>query len=193
MSDEDDKHTMQRLQDGDDLALNEIMSRWKEPLAAFCYRYTGNLTDAREIAQETFVKVYTSRHRYRPVAGVKFSTWLFRIAANLCRMRHRWKKRHPEVFETDQETSLEQHNSHAPSGEDPRHLLDLRSLSADLDTAIRSLPADLRTAFILQELQGTSQADIAAIQNCTVKAVERRLARARAILRDLLQDKWSSS
>ena len=193
MSDEDDKHTMQRLQDGDDLALNEIMARWKEPLATFCYRYTGNLTDAREIAQETFVKVYTSRHRYHPVAGVKFSTWLFRIAANLCRMRHRWKKRHPEVFETDQESPLELQESHVPPSDDPRHLLDLKTLSADLDTAIRSLPSDLRTAFILQELQGISQVDIAAIQNCTVKAVERRLARARETLRDLLREKWNSS
>ena len=193
MADEEDKCTMERLQDGDDLALNDIMARWKEPLITFCYRYTGNPTDAREIAQETFVKVYQSRHRYKPVKGVKFSTWLFRIAANLCRMRHRWKSRHPEVFEADREKLLETQRSQAESSDDPRHSLDLKTLSADLDAAIRMLPSDLRTAFILQEVQGTSQADIAAIQNCTVKSVERRLARARATLRNLLQEKWRSS
>lgn len=78
----------EHLQHGDELALNDLMARWKEPLVTYCLRYTGNITDAKEIAQESFVKVYQSRHRYEPRASA-FSTWLFQIATNLCRMRNR--------------------------------------------------------------------------------------------------------
>lgn len=190
MADEDDKGSMMRLREGDDLALNDLMARWKEPVVSFCLRYTGNLTDAKEIAQETFVKVYQARHRYRPAESVAFSTWLFRIATNLCRMRHRWKKRHPEVLATDRENGQATEDADGSNPETPGDALDRKSLAADLDAAIQSLPPDLRAAFILQELQGNSQSDIAVIQNCSVKAVERRLARAREQLRDLLRPKW---
>lgn len=190
MADEDDKSSMARLHDGDDLALNELMTRWKEPVITFCLRYTGNLTDAKEIAQETFVKVYQARYRYRPQEGVAFSTWLFRIATNLCRMRHRWKMRHPELLDVVREESAVGSTSKSNRNEDPGHTLDLKILAEDLDAAIRTLPPDLRTAFILQELHGESQANIASIQCCSAKAVEHRLARARKQLREILRDRW---
>lgn len=190
MADEEDKRNMSRLREGDDLALNDLMARWKEPVVTYCLRYTGNLTDAKEIAQETFVKVYQARHRYRPQEGVALSTWLFRIATNLCRMRNRWKKRHPEVLDIDHDlgtaTSVTTSNP-----ESPRETMDRKTLAADLDFAIRSLPPDLRAAFILQELQGKSQIEIATIQNCTAKAVERRIARARKQLREELEKRWN--
>ncbi|MGB0154548.1 MAG: RNA polymerase sigma factor [Verrucomicrobiales bacterium] len=191
MADEDDKELMSRLREGDDLALNDLMRRWKEPVVTFSLRYTGNLTDATEIAQETFVRVYQARHRYRPEDEAAFSSWLFRIATNLCRMRHRWKKRHPEVLAADRDGSTQRQD---PDGDDlgsPEKMLDRRTLAADLDAAIQRLAPDLKAAFILQELQGKSQTEIAAIQNCSPKAVERRLARARERLREILHVDWS--
>ncbi len=65
---DDDRADMLRLKDGDDLALNELMTRWQKPLAAFIQRYTGNAEDALDLAQETFVRVDGSRHRYQPTA-----------------------------------------------------------------------------------------------------------------------------
>lgn len=92
---EADRDAMLRLKDGDDLALNELMTRWQLPLVAFIQRYIGNPTEALDLAQETFVRVYESRRRYKPTA--KFSTWLFTIASNLCRNFFRWQGRHPAV------------------------------------------------------------------------------------------------
>lgn len=187
MDDEADKRCMARLREGDDLALNDLMQRWKEPLVTFCLRYTGNRTDAREIAQETFVKVYKARNRYRATEAT-FSTWLFGIANNLCRMRHRWKKRHPEILEADREsynTGGSEMTSDSPASE-----VDRRALARDLDQAIQQLPHDLRSAFIFSQLQGKSQSEIALIQNTTTKAIERRLARAKEKLRSLLSQKW---
>src|SRR5258708_34552511 len=78
-----DAELMLRLKDGEDLMLNELMTRWQQPLVAFIYRYIGHQSDALDLAQETFVRVYQARSRY--TARAKFASWLFAIAANLCR------------------------------------------------------------------------------------------------------------
>src|SRR5260221_1656250 len=86
-----DAELMLRLKNGEDWILNELMTRWQQPLVAFIYRYIGRETEALDLAQETFVRVYATRHRYA-VRG-KFSTWLFTIAVNLCRNYLRWRQR----------------------------------------------------------------------------------------------------
>ena len=188
MDNDEDVRCMERLREGDDLALNDLMRRWKEPLVSFCLRSTGNLTDAHEIAQETCVKVYSARKRYRPTAA--FSTWLFTIANNLCRMRGRWRKRHPEVLESDRESFAKEPTAPNP---DPAVSSDRAALARDLDRAILHLPGDLRTAFVLYELHGKTCREIGLIEGCTEKAVERRLARAREKLRSKLESKWTSA
>jgi RNA polymerase sigma-70 factor (ECF subfamily) len=186
MSDQnsEDVHCMERLRDGDDLALNDLMRRWKEPLVTFSLRYTGNLSDARDIAQETFVKVYASRDRYRPKAA--FSSWLFTIAMNLCRMRARWRSRHPEVLDAD----LEGATAERADRSDPSAEADRNTLARDLEHAVANLPHELRVAFVLYEINGQRYREIGKILDCSEKAVERRLARAREHLRSALEPKW---
>ncbi|MFT4550830.1 MAG: RNA polymerase sigma factor (sigma-70 family) [Pseudoalteromonas tetraodonis] len=187
--DEQDLQCMERLREGDDLALNDLMTRWKEPLVTFCLRYTGNLSDARDIAQETFVKVYGERARYKPKAGAQFSTWLFTIATNLCRMRARWRSRHPEVLDADSEADVAERED----ASDPRDETDRRALGRDLARAIAALPHDLRVALVLHEINGQRYREIAGVLKCSEKAVERRLARAREKLRAELEEKWRGS
>jgi hypothetical protein len=90
-----DSSAMRRLREGEDLALNEIMERWQRRVTSYLLRFTGNETVAIDLAQETFVRVYQARERYRPKA--KFSTWLFAIASNLAREHLRWLRRHPRL------------------------------------------------------------------------------------------------
>lgn len=182
-----DAAAMARLRDGDDLALNELMARWQQPLTRFLLRYTASEPDALDLAQDTFVRVYEARSRYD--ARGKFSTWLHTIAANLCRNHARYKSRHPAV-------SLDTHLS--PEGDatlgdqlpadmaSPAQAATGRELAAAVRDAIQSLPDDQRTATILFEYEDQSQADIAAVLGCTVKAVETRLYRARQFLREKL-------
>src|SRR5258708_31193449 len=94
-----DAELMLRLKNGEDWILNELMTRWQQPLVAFIYRYIGRETEALDLAQKTFVRVYATRHRYA-VRG-KFSTWLFTIAANLCRNYLRWRQRRVVVPAAD--------------------------------------------------------------------------------------------
>ncbi len=176
---------MLRLQQGDDLALNALMEHWQEPLVAFILRYAGNEQDALDLAQETFVRIYESRARYRPSA--KFSTWLFAIASNLCRNLARWRARHPAVsLHTPAEGNEPLAAILPAAGDSPADSAERHDLASAVREHIQALPHDLRTAILLSEFQDLSHDEIAEILGCSSKAVETRLYRARKILRESL-------
>ncbi len=184
----DDKILMRRLKDGDDSALNELMAHWKETLVSFLYRYTGNWGVAVDLAQDTFVRVYQSSLRYEP-QGL-FSTWIFTIASNLARNEARWRKRHPgSLFshqpEEEKVDPLERVETSEPA---PDQVAERGERWQRVQEAVSRLPGALRTVVLLFEYEGLSYTEIAAIENCSPKAVETRLYRARAQLRDALRD-----
>jgi RNA polymerase sigma-70 factor (ECF subfamily) len=167
---------MRKLAAGDDLALNGIMDRWKARVTAYLYRFTGNPATARDLAEETFVRLYLTRAKFR--ANAHFSTWLFGIAANLGRNHLRWQSRHPTL-------PLEEANSVAAEG-NPRLSAESRECEQAVRNCIAALPPDLREALILSEYERLPHSEIASISGCSIKAVERRLSRARDILRSQL-------
>lgn len=177
---------MLRLKAGDDLALNELMSRWQQPLAAFLLRYTANEFDVLDLSQETFVRVYESRRRYQPTA--KFSTWLFTIAANLSRNLARWRERHPTVslYAPGDGSTLSLEQSLPAPGESPVDSAEREDLAGAVREHIQRLPHDLKTAVLLSEYHDLSHAEIAGVLGCSAKAVETRLYRARRALHSSL-------
>ena len=180
-----DAELMLRLKNGEDSVLNELMTRWQQSLVAFIYRYIGQETDALDLAQETFVRVYETRRRYTVQA--KFSTWLFAIAANLCRNYLRWRQRRreagPETLDAENRDPAEG----IQSLDDAPDQAAMRSESISLvKVAIDKLPHDLKTALLLYEYQSLSYAEIASVLSCSVKAVEMKLYRARQLLRETL-------
>ncbi|MEI6351415.1 MAG: sigma-70 family RNA polymerase sigma factor [Verrucomicrobiota bacterium] len=180
--DPDDAKAMARIQAGDDCALNELMTRWQQPLAAFLFRYTGQETTAIDLAQETFVRAYENRQRYR---GGQFSSWLFAIAVNLAKNHVRWQSRHPAVsldalVEEPAGRNLRS-NTASPSDEAAS-----AELAAAVRDAVQALPHDLKTVTLLFEYQEQSHREIADALGCSAKAVETRLYRARQILREKL-------
>lgn len=171
-----DEDTMLALQHGEDLALNRLMARWERPLRAFLYRSTRNEHDALDLAQETFVRLYQHRARYRP--GAKFSTWMFQIALNLARDHARRQRRRPT---TPLDEAPEQTTRVTPG----QQVTDDEAAAA-VRAAIAALPDDLREAVLLSEFEDLSHAEIAEIVAATPKAVETRLYRAREKLRTAL-------
>ncbi len=171
---------MQQLSEGYDQALNELMARWRERVAAFLLRMVGDHVTAMDLTQESFVRLYTSRHSYRPTAA--FSTYLFHIAANLARSHARWKGRHPTVPLTDEEGAM----IYEPA--DPRlspdAAADLKEKSELVLKAIAALPAELREALLLFTVEDMSLAEVATVVGCSAKAVEIRIYRARQALRE---------
>ena len=185
-SHEADAAAMTRLRDGDDLALNELMARWQQPLANYLARFCGNESTAQDLAQDTFVRVYEARARY-DTRG-KFATWLYTIAGNLARNSHRWQQRHPTVSldaPTDENGgTLATHLPDAASAPDAS--AEQGERAAAVRAAISELPEDQRAIVLMSEYEDRPHADIAAVLGCTAKAVETRLYRARQTLREKL-------
>lgn len=184
-----DISAMRRLREGDDLALNEIMDRWQRRLTSYLLRAIGNEAIAVDLAQETFVRVYQSREKYQPKG--EFSTWLFAIATNLLRQHFRWLKRHPTVSMD----SVAPGRDDSPLSErlpaEDSNNVERDERARIVKDAVTALPPDLREAVLLFEYEDLSHEQIAKIAGCSKKAVETRLYRARAILREKLS-RWLS-
>ena len=88
MSDED---LMSQFQAGTVEAFDILVSRYKDPLTNYIYRFLGDMKECEDLLQETFLRVYRNRHSYRRIA--KYSTWLYTIAGNLARSEYRKRKR----------------------------------------------------------------------------------------------------
>lgn len=182
-----DSELMSRLAAGEDPALNAIMSRWSGRVSSFLFRMTGSREAAADLAQETFVKLYQARARYRPQGN--FSTWLFAIAANLARNHSRWKSRHPTVsLDATDADGAEFFPEPADPNRTPGESAIAREKSAAVNRAILALAADLREALTLFIHEGLGYSEIAELTGCSAKAVETRIYRARQILKEQLKD-----
>ena len=177
-----DVELMARVAKGDKEALCSLMQRWEAPLGGFIYRYVQNREATSELVQETFVRLYEARARFR--TDMRFSSWLFRIAANLCRNYHRWRCRHPEDMAWDE--ACEAVNAPAPGvsrdEDDPACAAERVEDIRRLKDAISDMPHDLRTALLLHYYEDMSYRDIAQTVGCSERGVETRLYRAKAWL-----------
>lgn len=173
----EDKELLLRLKAGDKDALRLLMARYKHKLYLFAWRNLGNEDAAREIVQESFVKLYFNCNKFDP--QYRFSTWLFQIALNLCRdhRRRNWKY----AVETSIET-LSPSGSWEESGEDVHATVQSRQQLALLKKNVLLLPNQLKEAFILYALEERSQIECAEILGVSIKTVETRVYRARRIL-----------
>lgn len=183
-----DESLMTALAAGDFPALDALMLRWQRPLQSFLLRHLQNEADALDLAQETFVRVYRHRDRYRP--GARFTTWMFQIALNLARDHARKHQRR----RTD---SLEAAPTVATAGlAAPDSAPDAAARRAEEVAAVRAaiaaLPEELREVLVLFEYEDKSHAEIAEIIDASPKAVETRLYRARDKLRASLA-RWLKS
>ena len=187
-SEEQDAQDMARLAAGQETALNALMTRHAEKLFHYLIRSLQNEEDAADLAQETFVRVYQSRAKFN--ASQKFTTWLYAIASNLVRDRYRWRSRHPQISldaeAGESETTLKDHLSAAD--ESPDQGLQTAERAQAVRKAVAALPEELRQPLILAIYQDKSQAEIAAILKCSVKAVETRIYRAKQQLRARLAE-----
>lgn len=173
----EDTELMRRVQMGDEAALGALMQRWELSLKAFIGRIVLNTSEAEELAQETFVRVWQQRGRYR--ADAPFRPWIFAIAVNLARNRLRWWKLRPVVALDDWTEVPTDDGAVDDSG--TRRLERAERVKAVRD-AIADLPTELREALILFEYEQMSYAEIAETVGASTKAVENRIARARAKL-----------
>ncbi len=186
-SEDQDAADMERLAAGHDTALNGLMERHGERLFHYLVRLLQSENDAADAAQESFVRVY--QHRSRFDTRQKFSTWLYAIASNIARDRLRWRSRHPQVsLDAQLEESGRRVMDNLPDqNPSPRQTLEASERASVVRAAVAALPEDLRLPLVLAEYEGRAQAEIAEILDCSIKAVEMRIYRARKQLREQLR------
>jgi RNA polymerase sigma-70 factor (ECF subfamily) len=178
-----DSEEMVRLAAGHPDALDLLMSRHGPRLFRYLVRSLGSEEDAADLAQETFARVYQKRASFDQ--RQRFSSWLYAIASNLVRDRFRWRARHPRVSLDAQgpEGEPEYARTLRDPGSDPSARLEADERAEAVRKAVMALPVELRLPLILAEYEDKSQAEIAGILKCTVKAIETRIYRARLKLR----------
>jgi RNA polymerase sigma-70 factor, ECF subfamily len=182
---------MVRVRDADDpAAFAELVERYQRRLVGVLQHLVGDADGAEDLAQEVFLRVYRTRKKYRPMA--KFSTWLFTIANNLALNALRGRRRKPVVPLPVQESGplgpRPAEQLLADSQAVPGRRLQQEELTAVIRSALDVLNERQKLAVVLNKFEDMNYAEIAEVMGLSTKAVKSLLSRARAALRDALQD-----
>jgi RNA polymerase sigma-70 factor (ECF subfamily) len=168
-----------RAREGDDRAFDQLMASTQDRIQALAWRLLGNLDDARDATQETYLRVYRHLGRYRP--DHDFEAWLYRIAVNVCRDFHR-RRGAGAVRSFEEETA-------AGRIAEPRSEADSEAMALQAQRrrlvleALAALPHRQRAALVLHDLEGKTSRQVARILGSRPGTVRSQLAAARARLK----------
>lgn len=182
-----DEQAMLRLQKKNDSRVFALLvSRWEERVQRFCARLTGDLHGAEDLGQEVFMRVFRHRNDYRH-AG-RFSTYLWRIARNVCYDEHRRIKRQGK------ETSIYENGEKNDSEMEPASSVPSPVTAAEgneradlVRKALLTLPDNYREVVILRHYEGLKYREIAEVLEIAEGTVKSRMAEALARLARLLK------
>ena len=185
-----DAQLVERAQQGDKRAYELLVAKYQRKLGRLLSRFVRDPAEVEDVTQEAFIKAYRALPSFRGDSA--FYTWLYRIAINTA-------KNYLVALGRRAPTSTGFDNAEAENFEDAEQLRDSntpeselmgREIAATVNKAMDALPADLRTAITLREIEGMSYEEIANVMNCPIGTVRSRIFRAReaiaAELRPLL-------
>jgi RNA polymerase sigma-70 factor, ECF subfamily len=177
---------IKQVKKGDQDAFAEIVEYYKDKVYQLCYRMLGNAHEAEDSAQEAFIRAYVNIHSYDSTK--KFSTWLYRIATNLCIDRIRKKK--PDYY-LDAEISgtdgLDMYSQIPAKQELPEDELEKLELHEQIQQEILKLPEKYRSVIVLKYVDELSLKEISDILELPVGTVKTRIHRGREALRNKLR------
>jgi len=179
-----DEELVARAQGGDIESFNQLIVRWERPIYALAYRVIGKEEDARDVCQDAFLRAYRALPGFKGQA--KFSSWLYRIALNLCRDWIRRQRRAPVSQLPEDMDAIELASEKGPV-ESIEDLVARRELSAIVEEAMSELSEEQRTAIILKEYHGMTFQEIADMQGCPLSTVKTRLYQGLSLLRRRLE------
>ena len=180
-----DQELVERILAKDVQAFNELVSRYENKVYRLAIKLTRNETLAEEVLQEVFLRVYEKLHTFRGES--QFSSWLYRIAANVCFAKLNSEKKHAH---SDLDDELPQVETGGGLGDVWIETPDQSVLSDEaqrlISEAIDKLPEDFRVVLVLRDVEGMSNDEVSRILGLSVPAVKSRLHRARLALRKRL-------
>ncbi len=185
MTERSDVDLMLAFQAGDESAFSVLVQRHENSVMSLTARYLGNRADAEDLSQEVFLRVYRARKRYRPEA--KFTTWLYRVAANAClnEVRRR-KSRATHGAAPLREAGWDDGAAPAATGDagaGPDEILSREELHAKVRAAVDALPERQRLALLMNKFHGLGYEELAESLELSVPAVKSLLTRARENVR----------
>jgi len=175
-----DEELVARSIRGDAESFNELILRWERPIFALAYRTIGREEDARDVCQETFLRAFRALPAFRGQS--KFSSWLYRIALNLCRDWMRRERRSPVVQAPENVDLLELAAAAEPS-ESIEDLVERKDRTRSVERAMALLSEEQRTAIVLKEYHGLTFQEIADLLGCPLSTVKTRLYQGLTVLR----------
>ena len=173
-----DQTLVEHVQQGDKQAFDVLVLKYQNKIIQLVNRYVHDSDEARDVAQEAFIKAYRAIGRFRGDSA--FYTWLYRIAINTAKNYLVASGRRPPRSDIDAQDA-EQYEGATGLKEyaTPERLLLKDEIQAAIAEAIDELPDDLRTAITLRELEGLSYEEIAQTMECPIGTVRSRIFRAR--------------
>jgi RNA polymerase sigma-70 factor, ECF subfamily len=180
-----DEELVARSMGGDLDSFNQLVLRWERPIYALAYRVIGREEDARDVAQETFLRAFRALKGFKGQA--KFSSWLYRITLNLCRDWMRRERRTPVSQPPEGVDIIEMAGEGTPS-ESIEDLVSRHELGRVVGKAMALLPEEQRTAIILKEYHGLTFQEIADLLDCPLSTVKTRLYQGLSVLRKHLRE-----
>jgi RNA polymerase sigma-70 factor (ECF subfamily) len=180
-----------RLLVRDEGAFNELVAAYGRRIFALVYRMLGRRDEAEDLAQEVFIHVFKSIDQFRGES--KLSTWIYRIAINLCKNRMRYLSRRHDRAQDHLDSVVEQRNFGAARGISvgesvrPDEQVEAMQLEAAIREAIALVDPDFRDVMVLRDVEDLSYEEIVNITGLPTGTVKSRIHRGRAQLRELLE------
>ena len=179
-----DKQLVAKSQQGDKRAFDMLVMRYQNRLSAVISRYCKSSLDTEDIVQESFIKAYRGIGNFRGDSA--FYTWLCRIGINVAKNHLISSARHLRASETSSTEEVE-NNYDSGSGFTDEVMTAEGNIFGDelidiIQSALSSLPEELRIALTLREIEGLSYDDISSMMACPIGTVRSRIFRAREVL-----------
>jgi len=175
-----DEELVARSIGGDADSFNQLVLRWERPIYALAYRTIGREEEARDVCQETFLRAFRALPGFRGQA--KFSSWLYRIAINLCRDWVR-RERRAATVQAPEGVDLMELAADAGPSESIEDLVARSDQVRAVERAVALLPEDQRAAIVLKEYHGLTFQEIADLLGCPLSTVKTRLYQGLTVLR----------
>lgn len=180
-----DAELVKLAQAGDTRGFDELVRRYQDKVYRLCFKILRHEDDASEALQDAFLSAFRGLRNFK--AESTFSTWLYRIATNASLMKYRKRRDGHVSLEQSQSNNENSETMQLPdwSQQPAQDLLDAETREV-MAEGIQRLPEELRTVFVLRDVQDMSNAEVAEVLDLSVAAVKSRLHRARRSLRDWL-------
>ena len=185
---EADAQLVQRVQAGDKHAFDLLVSKYQRKVIRLISRLVRDPTEQEDVAQEAFIKAYRALPQFRGDSA--FYTWLYRIAVNTAKNYLAAQGRRPYTvseFQSSEDGEFFEASDVVEDNNTPESALLTREIAETVNAAIQALPADLRTAITLREIEGLSYEEISQAMNCPIGTVRSRIFRARDAIAEKLR------